>query len=113
MRLIFGDIANCGLAMDLRRTWLGRNLLDYLLKLHDGQARLNQGYSRISIEKSAQTDHGWWRRVKKVVEFQVGNYVLLKYPNRPPNKLAGLYRGPLIIVAIERPNHHGQGYNLQ
>ena len=30
--------------------------------------------------------------------------MLLQYPNRPPNKLAGLYRGPLIIVAIERPD---------
>jgi len=40
----------------------------------------------------------------KVVEFHVGNYVLLQYPNRHPNQLAGLYRGPLIIVAIERPS---------
>jgi len=24
------------------------------------------------------------------------------YPNRPPNKLAGHYRGPLAIVVIER-----------
>ena len=30
--------------------------------------------------------------------------MLLQYPNRPPNKLAGLYRGPLVIVAIERPD---------
>ena len=37
-------------------------------------------------------------KTKKVVDFQVGNY------NRPPNKLAGLYRDPLIIVAIERPD---------
>ena len=29
---------------------------------------------------------------------------MLQYPNRPPNKLAGLYRGPLVIVAIERPD---------
>ena len=29
--------------------------------------------------------------------------MLLQYPNRPPNKLTGLNRGPLIIVAIELP----------
>ena len=39
-RVIFGDIANCDLAMDLPRTWEGRNLIDYLVKLRDGQARL-------------------------------------------------------------------------
>lgn len=32
----------------------------------------------------------------------VGKYVLLKYPDRPPNKLAGLYRGPLLVVSKER-----------
>ena len=30
--------------------------------------------------------------------------MLLQYPNRAPNKLAGLYRGPLVITAIERPD---------
>ena len=39
-RVIFGDIVNCDLAMDLPRTWEGRNLIDYLMKLRDGQARL-------------------------------------------------------------------------
>ena len=39
-RVIFGDIVNCDLAMDLPRTWERRNLLDYLVKLRDGQTRL-------------------------------------------------------------------------
>ena len=39
-RVIFGDILNCDLAMDFPRTWEGRNLMDYLVKLRDGQARL-------------------------------------------------------------------------
>ena len=30
-------------------------------------------------------------------EYNVGDYVLLSYPSRPPTKLAGLYRGPLMI----------------
>jgi len=36
-RLIFGDIVNCDLALDLRNTWETQNLLDYLVKLLDGQ----------------------------------------------------------------------------
>ena len=39
-----------------------------------------------------------------MVDFHVVNYVLLHYPNRPTKKSASLYRGPLIIVAIKRPD---------
>ena len=39
----------------------------------------------------------------EVAKFSAGNYVLLTYPNRPPNKLAGMYRGPMIISSIDRP----------
>ena len=39
-RVIFGDIVNCDLAMDLPKTLKGRNLLDYLVKLRDDKARL-------------------------------------------------------------------------
>ena len=37
-------------------------------------------------------------------QIQHGNFVLLAYPSRPPNKLAGLYRGPMIITSINRPD---------
>jgi hypothetical protein len=30
--------------------------------------------------------------------FQVGDYVLVSYPNRPPSKLAPRWRGPMVIV---------------
>ena len=30
--------------------------------------------------------------------------MLLTYPYRPPNKLAGMYRGPMIITSIDRPD---------
>ena len=33
-----------------------------------------------------------------------GDYVLLTYPNRPPNKLAGMYRGPMVITSIDLPD---------
>lgn len=30
--------------------------------------------------------------------FEVGNYVLVKYPNRPPTKISPLFRGPMVIL---------------
>ena len=39
-QVILVDIMNCDLAMDLPRTWEGRNLIDHLVKLRDGRARL-------------------------------------------------------------------------
>ena len=34
----------------------------------------------------------------------MGQYVLLKYPKKPPDKLSALYRGTLEIVALRRPD---------
>ena len=34
----------------------------------------------------------------EVTKFSSGDYV----PNCPPNKLAGMYRGPMVITAIDR-----------
>ena len=33
-----------------------------------------------------------------------GDYVLLTYPNRPPNKLAGMYRGPMVTTVVDHPD---------
>ena len=41
---------------------------------------------------------------QEVTKFEVGQYVLLKYPNKLPDKLAALYRGPMEIVAMDRPD---------
>ena len=41
---------------------------------------------------------------RNVVKFEVGKYVLLQYPNRPPDKLSALYRDPMEIVAINCPD---------
>jgi len=38
------------------------------------------------------------------MKFEVSKYVLLKYPNRPPNKLSALYRDPMEIVAMDCPD---------
>ena len=38
---------------------------------------------------------------QEVTEFEVGQYVLL---NKPPDNLSALYRGPMEIMAIDRPD---------
>jgi hypothetical protein len=40
----------------------------------------------------------------EVTKFAAGDYVLLTYPNRPPNTLAGMYRDPMVITAMDRPD---------
>jgi hypothetical protein len=34
-------------------------------------------------------------------QFDVGQHVLVSYPNRPPNKLAPKWRGPLVVVEVK------------
>jgi len=40
---------------------------------------------------------------QEVTKFEEKQYVLLKYPKKPPDKLSGLYR-PMEIVAMDRPD---------
>jgi len=40
----------------------------------------------------------------EVTKFASGDYVLPTYLNCPPNKLAGMYRGPMVITSIDRPD---------
>jgi hypothetical protein len=43
---------------------------------------------------------GWGPKNLQVTKFAAGGYVLLTYPNRPPNKLAG----PMVITSMDRPD---------
>ena len=36
--------------------------------------------------------------------FNIGDYALVTYPNRPPHKLAPRYRGPMLIVDQKHPD---------
>ena len=40
----------------------------------------------------------------EVTKFAAGDHVLLTYPNRPPNKLAGMYGGSMAITSIDCPD---------
>jgi hypothetical protein len=75
----------------------------FLQELKSVQLALISASQRHLAEAATKREH----RVVSVElsdenSFQVGDYVLLKYPNRPPNKLSSLYRGPMIIHEKER-----------
>jgi hypothetical protein len=103
-KVVFGDIGSADLAMDLPAAWAHRSVLEYLVKLREMQAVLIKTTQEFLKKNSRNrvTDGGVF--VQEDPQFTVGQFVLLNYPNRPPNKLAGLYRGPLVITAIDRPD---------
>jgi hypothetical protein len=55
----------------------------------------------LKLKQRARDGHGV---PPQVLNYHEGLFVLLKYPNRPPNKLAGLYRDLLVIEGIIRPD---------
>jgi hypothetical protein len=70
-------------------------LSDYLRSLQVKQLSLIQSTQQF-LNKRASAKDSKVKLVEKI-SFQIGDYVLLSYPSRPPSKLAGLYRGPLVI----------------
>jgi hypothetical protein len=103
-RVLLGDIAGSELAMAVPQGDEGRDSHTFFVKLHKAQAILiktTQDFLRLKQRKLARDGHGV---SPQVLNYHEGQFVLLKYPNRPPNKLAGLYRGPLVIEGIVRPD---------
>ena len=89
-RVILGDLTTPDLAMDIPAFW---NAEDYLVNLREGQATL-VGATREFLQKNQRKRAADGREKRQeVTKFEVGQYVLLKYPNKPPDKLSALYRG--------------------
>jgi hypothetical protein len=103
-KVVFGDVAVSDLAMDLPSEWAHRSVLEYLVKLREMQAILIKTTQDFLRKNERNRTRDGDVNVQDVPQFTIGQFVLLKYPNRPPNKLAGLYRGPLVITAIDRPD---------
>jgi hypothetical protein len=103
-KVIFGDVAVSDLAMDLPAAWANRSVLEYLVKLREAQAALIKATTDyLSKNRRSRAGDGGVN-VQGDPQFTEGQFVLLAYPSRPPNKLAGLYRGPLVITAVSRPD---------
>ena len=91
-------------AMDLPEGTTARNPEDSLVKLRDAKSilfQVTQDYLKKNQRKRG-VDGG--RKDVEVTKFSVRDYVLLKYLNRPPNKLAGMYSGPMVITVMDRPD---------
>jgi len=65
---------------------------DYLVKFREDQAILIKStQDKLKNNKRKRSSDGQVIS-KKVTKFEMGNYVLLQYPNKPLDKLSGLYR---------------------
>ena len=78
---------------------------DYLIELKKVQQdliKVNQAYLQ---ERASKRDQRLLSLVKsdKLPPFDVGDYVLVSYPNGPPHKLSSLYRGPMKIIEKKTP----------
>ena len=96
------EISN--MALNVPVEWGGEKVEDYLVKLREGQAMLikvTRDYLKNNQRKRSSDGQV---KSKEVTKFEVGNYVLFQYPNKPPDKLSGLYRGSMEIISIDRPN---------
>ena len=83
-RVLFWDMVDCDLAMDLPEGTTGRNPKDYLLKLREAQfilVQTTQDYLR-KHRRKISVDGG--PKNLEVTKFAAGDYVLLTYPNRRP-----------------------------
>jgi hypothetical protein len=98
-KLIFGSILS-DVGFDVLAMNTEVAVSEYLGKLQETQLELIR-VSREHLEGQARQRDARLP-LEYTVDFQVGDYVLLAYPSRPPNKLSAMYRGPLRIVSRER-----------
>ena len=76
----------------------------YVVKLREGQAILIKSTQDYLKKNQTKRSSDGQVKSKKVSKFEVGNYVLLQYPNKPPDKLSGLDRRPMEIISTDRPD---------
>ena len=86
--------------MDVPSDWGGKKVEDYLVRLREAQVTLIKATQEFLKKNQRKRAADGRVKSKKVTIFVVGQFVLLQYPSRPPDKLSGLYRGPFEIVAI-------------
>jgi hypothetical protein len=73
------------------------SIAEYLIQLQQKQ-KLLISLSSHYLEKQSLSRKNSSPQVTNPVIFSIGDYVLLSYPSRPPNKISPIYRGPLVIV---------------
>ena len=86
------------IAMDLPEGTTAQNPDDYLVKLREAQSILDQATQEYLKKNQRKRGVDGGRKEEEVTNFT------FTYPNRPPNKLAGMYRGPMVITVMDRPD---------
>ena len=86
-RVLFGEIAFSDIAMDLPSERANRDSLGQieLREAHSTLIRVNQDYLKKNQRKWSVNGRA---KASEVTKFSIGDFVLLSYPSRPPNKLA-------------------------
>jgi len=94
-QILFGEMLPMDISIILPSSDGTIVVSDYLKALQSKQLSLIQATQAYIKDKMEKRD----AKVSIIDKrnFDVGDYVLLSYPSRPPSKLAGLYRGPLIV----------------
>jgi Chromo (CHRromatin Organisation MOdifier) domain/Integrase zinc binding domain/Integrase core domain len=95
-QVIFGDMIPMDVSIIVTSSDGTVQTSEYLETLRMNQLRLIQA-SQKYLEENAVIREGKGNVITDYENFDIGDYVLLSYPSRPPSKLAGLYRGPLVI----------------
>jgi Chromo (CHRromatin Organisation MOdifier) domain len=96
-QVIFGDMIPASQAIDMTSTDGSVPVSEYLRVLKTKQLALIQATQEYLKQQSDIKD-GKTDLIVELPNYDIGDYVLLSYPSRPPSKLAGLYRGPLVVT---------------
>jgi putative transposase len=91
-QLLFGDMLPINVSVVVESNDVSVPVADYLKKLKEKQLELIAAIQQFLSENAEKCDRESDLTVK-LPEYDVGDYVLLSYPS----KLAGLYRGPMVI----------------
>jgi hypothetical protein len=100
-KVLFGDMIPTNVHIDMMDAYDGVLVSSYLTKLKEAQRRLVKA-SLIFLDGKAKSRDEKGNKQDESTPLVVGDYVLLIYPNKPPNKLAGRYRGPMQIHEVLR-----------
>ena len=81
--VIFGEMVDSDIAMDLPEGTTAQNPEDYLVKLREAQSILIQATQEYLKKNQRKRGVDGGQKEEEVTNFSVGDYVLLTYPNRP------------------------------
>jgi hypothetical protein len=104
IRVLFGDVItlNRGLVVPFKQT--NSNLL-----VNDYVKQLNESLKSIVAASQKHQEMVIAKRLPKSpidpTTFAVGDYVLVSYPERPPDKLTPKWRGPMLVVEIKNQTY--------